>query len=74
MRLASFLTCIAGLVGNDDKMFTATVSNKMRVPRRRPWMITTFWVKIARVGLPIAYIVVALAIVWPGFFNVALLD
>ena len=73
MRLASFLTCIAGLVGNDDKMFTA-VTNKMRVPRRRPGMITTFWVKIARVGLPIAYIVVALAIVWPGFFNVALLD
>ena len=63
---------IAGLVRYDDKVFT--VSNRMRVPKRRPWMTTSFWVKISRVGLPIAYVVVALAIVLPGVVNVAMLE
>ena len=62
---------IAGLVNNDDEVFQ--VSNKMRVPKRRHWMTTSFWVKISRVGLPITYVVVALAIVLPGVVNVALL-
>ena len=63
---------IAGLLRNDDKVFV--IPNKMRVTKRRPWMTTSFWIKISRVGLPIAYIVVALAIVLPGVVNVALLE
>ena len=61
---------IAGLVRHDDKVFTVSKT----VPKRRPWMTTSFWVKISRVGLPIAYVVVALAIVLPGVVNVAMLE
>ena len=63
---------IAGLMHDDDKVIM--VSNKMRVPKRMPWMTPSFWVKISRVGLPITYAVLALAIVLPGVVNVALLE
>ena len=35
-------------------------------------MSASFWVMISRVILPVAYVVVALAIVLPGVINVAL--
>ena len=63
---------IAGLMSTDHDVLE--VSNRMRVPKKRHWMTVSFWVRISRVGLPIIYLVVALAIVLPGVVNLALLE
>ena len=38
------------------------------------WQKTSFWIRISRVWLPVAYFVTALAILLPGIINVTLLQ
>ena len=63
---------IAGLLRDDVKLFK--VSDKKGTARMGRWMSASFWVMISRVILPVAYVVVALAILLPGVVNVALLE
>ena len=65
-------TIIAELLCDDVKLFKA--SDKMRADKTatRHIMSATFWTWTSRVILPVAYVVVALAIVLPGVLNVAI--
>ena len=63
---------IAGLLREDVKLFSP--SDKKRNAMTGRMMSASFWVMISRVVLPIAFILVALAIVMPGVINVAVLE
>ena len=63
---------IAGCLRDNVKLFK--VSEKKGMAKTGPWMTASFWVMVSRVVVPMAYIVVALAIVLPGVINVALLE
>ena len=60
---------IAGLQRNDVSTPVFKATEKMSMKRGRLRM-TSFWVMISRVWLPIAYVVVALTILMPGIINV----
>ena len=64
-------TIIAELLCDDVKLFK--VSDKKRADKKTTGrlMSATFWIWTSRVILPVAYVVVALAIVLPGVINVA---
>ena len=53
------------LRGDDNRVFKMT-----EVKEKRWWQKTSLWITFARVGLPVAYILVALAIVMPGILNI----
>ena len=64
-------TIIAELLCDNVKLFK--VSDKIRADKTtRHIMSATFWIWTSRVILPVAYVVVALAIVLPGVLNVAM--
>ena len=56
---------IDDLRANDNKVFRVKEAKE-----KRWWEKTSVWIKIARVGLPVAYMMVALAIVVPGIINI----
>ena len=66
------LAIIDNLRGNDNKVFK--INNKMlSIPEtkgKRWWERTSVWTAIARVALPVAYVLVALAIIVPGIINI----
>ena len=63
---------IAGLLREDVKLFSPPGKNGTgRISRMKS---ASFWVMISRVALPIAFIIVALAIVLPGIINVVVLE
>ena len=53
--------------GNDVKMFAMAKMEELKF-----WNKSTFWVAVARVGVPVAYLLITLAIVIPGMFNIAM--
>ena len=65
-------TIIEDLRCNENKVFK--INNKvLQIPeekKRRWWERASVWITLAKVGLPIAYMLVALAIVVPGVINV----
>ena len=67
---------IAGLLLREDVVRVFKVSDKMKASKTSGQRLTSaaFWVMVSRVVVPIAYVVVALAIVLPGVINVALLE
>ena len=66
------LAIIDNLKGNDNKVFK--INNKMlsipETKERRWWERASVWMAIAKVGLPVAYVLFALAIVVPGIINI----
>ena len=66
---------IAGLL-REDVVRVFKVSDKMKASKKsgQRVMSAAFWVMVSRVVVPIAYVIVALAIVLPGVINVALLE
>ena len=57
-------TIIGGLRANDNE-----VRNMANMNENKWWKKASVWITIARVGLPMAYMLVALAIVVPGIIN-----
>ena len=53
------------LRGDDSKVFKMTEEKE-----KKWWKNTSVWITLARVGLPVAYVLVALAIVMPGILNI----
>ena len=53
--------------GNDGRVFEAANMEEMRF-----WDKSAFWVAIARVGVPISYLLITSAIVVPGIINIAM--
>ena len=69
-------TIIAGLLLREDVVGVFKVSDKMKASKTSGQRVMrgAFWVMVSRVVVPMAYVVVALAIVLPGVINVALLE
>ena len=65
-------TIIDDLRGNENKVFK--INNKAcKMPEakeKRWWERASIWITLARVGLPVVYMLVALAIVVPGIINI----
>ena len=53
------------LRGEDSKIFKMTEEKE-----KKWWKNCSVWITLARVGLPVAYVLVALAIVMPGILNI----
>ena len=66
-------TIIDDLRGNENKVFKINnkVFNIPEAKEMRWWGRVSTWMAFAKVGLPVAYILVALAIVVPGIINIA---
>ena len=64
---------IAGLQREEVGTPVFRASEKMNA-KKQHWRTASFWVTISRVGLPIAYAVVALTILMPGIINVLALE
>ena len=66
------LAIIDNLRGNDNKVFK--INNKiLNIPEakdKRWWERASVWIAVARVALPVAYVLVALAIIVPGIINI----
>ena len=58
-------TIIDDLEGDESKVFTMADKRKNRSLTK-----VSFWKMLAKVGLPTAYVVAALAILMPGFINI----
>ena len=58
---------IDDLRGKENQVFKITEEEDMRWWKRMP-----VWVKIAKIGLPVAYMMATLTIVVPGVINVML--
>ena len=56
---------IDDLRGDDNK-----VSRMGQETDKKWWQKASAWITIARVGLPVTYVMVALAIVVPGILNI----
>ena len=56
---------IDDLKSDDDKIF-----NIEQMTDKRWWKKVNVWITIARVGVPLSYVLVALAIVVPGILNI----
>ena len=78
-------TIIDDLRGNENKVFKINNKvfprttfhipkrHKYKIPEakeRRWWGRASVWIAFAKVGLPVAYMLVALAIVVPGIINI----
>ena len=59
-------TIIDDLRNGEDKVEFMTAKYK---GDKKWWKRTSIWVKVARVGLPITYLLIALAILVPGILN-----
>ena len=57
--------------GNDGRVQVFELEEE-NTEEMRFWKKSSFWVAVARVGLPIAYLLITLAIVLPGIFNIVL--
>ena len=56
---------IDDLRGDDNKVFKMGEETE-----KKWWKKSSSWITIARVGLPVTYVMVALAIVVPGILNI----
>ena len=63
---------IDDLRSNENKVFK--INNKVfKIPEKKEkrwWERASVWIAFAKVGLPVAYMLVALAIVVPGIINI----
>ena len=67
MLVVLFHTIIDHLEGNEVKVFKKADERKIR------WLTQgTFWIVVARIGIPVVYVIAALAIVLPGIVNIAI--
>ena len=66
------LATIDNMRVNDNKVFK--INNKiLNIPEakgKRWWKRASVWIAVARVALPVAYLLVALAIIVPGIINI----
>ena len=59
-------TIIDDLRHGDDKVTFMTAKDR---GDKKWWRQTSLWIKFARIGMPITYLVIALAIFVPGILN-----
>ena len=59
-------TIIDDLRHSEDKVAFMTAKD---LEENKWWKKTSLWIKFARIGLPITYLVIALAIFVPGILN-----
>ena len=59
-------TIIDDLRNGEDKVEYMTAKDK---GEKKWWKRTSLWIKFARVGMPITYLVIAMAILVPGILN-----
>ena len=65
------IALIDNLRSNENKVFMVN-NKKLRIPEdqgTRWWERAQVWTAVAKKGLPLAYLLVMLAIVMPGFIN-----
>ena len=72
MVVIILLAIIDNLRSNENKVKTMIPKTMIPVEEGiKWWERASFWISIAKIGLPLAYMLVSLTIVMPGLINIA---